>query len=117
MLRDLGERTERAALDAELANSERFAEALSSRLVGLQTGMRGAAGKVPIDDLGNTDALISYLDQNVVLRSMFDNVFIAAPNGGLLVGADENGIRASKINAADRPYFRKTLDDGRSVIS
>ena len=40
VLHDIGERTQRAALDAEQANSERFADVLSSRLVGLQTSMR-----------------------------------------------------------------------------
>ena len=118
VLRDIGERTQRAALDAELANSERFADVLSSRLVALQTSMRGAVTKLPIDDLDDTDALISFLDQNVVLRTMFDEVFISASDGRLLVGANEKGFRSStRINTADRPYFRKTLEDGRPVIS
>lgn len=117
VLRDVGERTQRATLDAELANSERFADVLSSRLVALQTGMRSAASRLPIDDLGNTDALISYLEHNVVLRSMFDNVFIAAPNGQVLVGADQSGIHSSAISTADRPYFLRTVKEGRPVIS
>lgn len=118
VLRDIGERTQRATLDAELANSERFADVLSSRLVALQTSMRSAVAKLPLDDLDNTDALISFLDQNVVLRTMFDDVFIAAADGRLLVGANEKGIRPSTIlSTADRPYFRKTLEDGRPVIS
>ena len=118
VLRDIGERTQQAALDAELANSERFADVLSSSLVALQKGMRSAATKLPIDELGNTDALIHFLDQNVVLRTMFDDVYIASPNGRLLVGANEKGIRATvTLSAGDRPYFRKTLEDGRPVIS
>ena len=64
VLRDIGERTQGAALDAELANSERLADALSSRFVALQTSMRSAATKLPVNDLGNTDALIGYSEQN-----------------------------------------------------
>ena len=64
VLRDIGERTQGAALDAELANSERFADALSSRFVALQTSMSHAMTKLPVNDLGNTDALIGYLEQN-----------------------------------------------------
>ena len=45
VLHDFGERTQRAALDAEQANSERFADVLFSRLVGLQTSMRSAVTK------------------------------------------------------------------------
>ena len=71
VLRDIGERTQGAALDAELANSERFADARSYRFVALQTSMRNAATKLPVSDLGNTDALIGYPEQNIVLRSRF----------------------------------------------
>jgi diguanylate cyclase len=117
VLRDVGNRTQRAALDAELANSERFAEILSSRLISLQTSMRSAASGLPLDDVANPDALIGYLDHSVVLRSSFDNVFIAAPDGQLLAAADDKGIRRSTISVSDRPYFRKTLEEGRPVVS
>ena len=92
VLHDFGERTQRAALDAELLNSERFADVLSSRLVGLQTSMRSAVTHLSIDDLDDTDALISFLDQNVVLRTMLGDVFISASDGRLLVDANEKGM-------------------------
>ena len=47
---------------------------------------------MPIDDLDDTDALISFLDQNVVLRTMLDEVFISASDGRLLVDANKKGM-------------------------
>jgi diguanylate cyclase len=117
VLRDVSARSQRAVLDAELANAERFGSILSARLIGLQNNMRVAASRLPVGALGNNEALIAFLEQNVVLRSLFDNVFIALPDGRLLVGADEKGIRSSKINTGDRTYFRRTLEEKRPIIS
>ena len=117
VVRDMGQRGQRAVLDAEAASAERFAGVLSTRLVELQTSMRSAATQLPVAQLDDADALIAFLERNAVLRGMFDNVFIATPSGMLLVGADVNGIRRSSIDTSDRPYFRRTLEEARSVIS
>jgi diguanylate cyclase (GGDEF)-like protein/PAS domain S-box-containing protein len=117
VMRDMEQRSQRAALDTELADAERLAGVLSSRLISLQTSIRSASTRLPADDLANIPALIAFLDDQIVLRSLFESVFIATPSGRLLVAADEKGIRESRVNAADRPYFRRTLEERRPVIS
>jgi len=117
VLRDMGERTERAILDTQLGDAERLASVLSSRLVSLQLGMRSAAAGIPIDALDDPQAVIDFLQNRLVLRTQFDSIFVAAPDGRLLAIADAKGIRDPGINVADRAYFRKTLDEARPPAS
>ncbi len=117
VLRDLGDRTERAILDAQLGDAERLASVLSSRLVSLQLGMRSAAAGIPVDALDDPQAAIDFLQNSLVLRTQFDSIFIAVPDGRLLAIADSKGIRDPGISVADRAYFRKTLEEARSVVS
>ncbi len=117
VLRDMGERTERAILDTQLGDAERLASVLSSRLVSLQLGMRSAAAGIPIDALDDPQAVIDFLQNRLVLRTQFDSIFVAAPDGRLLAIADAKGIRDPGINVADRAYFRKTLDEARPMVS
>jgi diguanylate cyclase (GGDEF)-like protein/PAS domain S-box-containing protein len=117
VLRDMGERTERAILDTQIGDAERLASVLSSRLVSLQLGMRSASAEVPIDALDDPHAVITFLQNRVVLRTQFDSIFVAAPDGRLLALADSKGIRDPGINVADRAYFKQTLEQARPVVS
>lgn len=117
VLRDVGLRTERAVLDAQLGDAERLAMVLSSRLVSLQTGMRSASSRVPIAHLDDLQAVIAFLENSVVLRTLVDTAFVATTDGRLLALADSTGVRIPDITVADRAYFKKTLAEGRPVIS
>ena len=117
VLRDMGERTERAILDTQIGDAERLAGVLSSRLVTLQLGMRSAAAAIPLDALDDPQAVIDFLQNRRVLRTQFDSIFVAAPDGRLLAIADSKGIRDPGITVADRAYFRKTLEEARPMVS
>ncbi len=117
VLRDMGHRSERAVLDTQLGDAQRLANVLSSRLVSLQTSMRSAAAGLPVNDLEDPSAVFAFLDNGAVLRSLFDSVTVTAPDGRLLALADAKGVRAPNINAADRAYFKRTMEEARPVIS
>ena len=76
VLRSMEDRVQRTALDAELANAERIAVVLSAKLVSLQNSMRSATGQLPIDRLSDVPAMHAWLEREVVLRGMFDSVFV-----------------------------------------
>jgi diguanylate cyclase (GGDEF)-like protein/PAS domain S-box-containing protein len=117
VLRAMEQRSQRAALDAELANAERIAVVLSSKLVSMQNVMRDASVRLPATRLDEPGALTSYLADQYVLRGMFDSVLIASGDGMLLAAADEHGVRAERIDSRDRAYFRRTILERRPVIS
>jgi hypothetical protein len=116
VLRDMGERIERAILDTQIGDAERLASVLSSRLVSLQLGMRGASTEIPIDALDDPPAVIAFLQNRLVLKTQFDSIFVAAPDGRLLAIADSKGVRDPGINVADRAY-KQTLERARPVVS
>ncbi len=117
VLRDVGHRTERAVLDAQLGDAERLARVLSSSLVSLQSSLRSASTQVPIERLDSSTQALAYVENALVLRTLFDSLFIADIGGRLLAFADAKGAHIPNINAADRAYFKKTLAEGRPVIS
>jgi diguanylate cyclase (GGDEF)-like protein/PAS domain S-box-containing protein len=121
VLRDMEQRSQRAVLGSESANAERYAALLSARLVGLQTSLRAAATHVPPALLHDENALARLVESSAVLRAMFDSVFVLSADGHVLVNADANGVHPgsfySNPSAADRSYFKLTLQRRRSVIS
>jgi diguanylate cyclase (GGDEF)-like protein/PAS domain S-box-containing protein len=118
VLRPVEERTQRAALDAELANAERIAVVLSAKLVALQTSMRSAAAQLPADRLDDVPALHAWLLREGVLRGMFDSVFVvAASDARMRVGSDAKGVHDWSVATGDRAYVQRTLRERRPVIS
>ena len=117
VLRAMEQRTQRAVLDSELANAERIAVVLSSKLVSLQKAMRAASAQVPVDRLGDFAAVADYLEQQAALRSLFDNVYVASAEGQLLAVADNDGVHPLHIDASDRAYMQRTRKERRAVIS
>jgi diguanylate cyclase (GGDEF)-like protein/PAS domain S-box-containing protein len=117
VLRAMEQRSQRAVLDSELANAERTAVVLSSRLVALQKAMRSASGWLPLDRLDQPPALKRFLDEQSVLRSLFDTVFVASAQGTLLAVDEGAGARPLHIDASDRSYIRRTQRERRPVIS
>jgi diguanylate cyclase (GGDEF)-like protein/PAS domain S-box-containing protein len=117
VLRAMEQRSQRAALDSELANAERLAVVLSTKLVSLQNAMRQSSARLPANRLADGAALRAYLEDQIVLRSMFDSVFVASPEGRLLAVAENGGVRPLQIDASDRSYIRRTRKERRPVIS
>jgi diguanylate cyclase (GGDEF)-like protein/PAS domain S-box-containing protein len=117
VLRAMEQRTQRAVLDSEVANAERIAVVLSSKLVSLQKAMRAASTQVPVDHLDEPAVLTTFLERHTTLRSLFDTIYIASSDGVLLAVAEEDGVRPLHIDASDRAYMRRTQEERRAVIS
>ena len=117
VFRSLEQRSERAILDSEVSDAQRLANVLSSRVVSLQISLRRAAFGLPVDDLEDPKALLAFLEQRAVLRSLFDSFSVCAGDGRVLASADDGGARLGNVSLADRPYFRRTLDEKRSIVS
>ena len=117
VLRAMEQRSQRAVLDSEIANVERIAMVMSAKIVSLQKALRAASSQLPVDRLSSPAAVTAYLQDQRVLGSLFDSVFVADANLQL-IGVAENGtVRATHIDASDRAYIRRTVHDRRPVIS
>ena len=101
----------------ELSASVRTAHELSRSVVEMQRGLSLVAQQLDAETLRSEPALIRFLAGKPVLRSLFSNVFVAALDGTILAVADEQGLRRPDYNVADRDYFKRTLAEGRAMIS
>ncbi|MEO5688033.1 MAG: diguanylate cyclase [Burkholderiaceae bacterium] len=117
VLRAMEQRSQRAVLDSEISNAERIAMVLSAKIVSLQRALRAASAQMPIDRLDQPEAVTAYLDDQQVLRSLFDSVFIANADLQLIGVAENGGVRNTRIDASDRAYVRRTVRERRAVIS
>ena len=117
VLRAMEQRSQRAVLDSEVANAERIGLVLSAKIVSLQKALRAASAQVPVERLGRPEAVSSFLEQQNVLRSLFDSVFVADARLHLIAVAEDGGVRTTDIDASDRSYIRRTAHDRRPVIS
>jgi diguanylate cyclase (GGDEF)-like protein/PAS domain S-box-containing protein len=117
VLQAMEKRSQRAVLDSEIANAERIAIVLSAKIVSLQKALRAASTQMPVDRLARPAAVTAYLDDQQVLRSLFDSVFVANADLHLIAVAENGGVRTTDIDASDRAYIRRTVRDRRPVIS
>ena len=117
VLRAMEQRSQRAVLDSEIATAERIGLVLSAKIVSLQKSLRAASEQVPVDHLDKPAAVTAYLDDQRVLRSLFDSVIVADARLHLIAVAENGGVRTTDIDASDRAYIRRTVRDRRPVIS
>ena len=114
-------RAERDTLTAqrqrELGESVRMASVLSRRVVELQRALQVVAAQLDEATLADDAALERFIKSKPVLRSLFANIYVATPNGQMRVYADGSGMRRPNVNIADRDYFRRTLAEGRPIVS
>jgi diguanylate cyclase (GGDEF)-like protein/PAS domain S-box-containing protein len=117
VLEAMEQRSQRAVLDSEVANAERIGLVMSARIVSLQRALRAASAQLPTDRLADPAAVRDYLDNQQVLRSLFDSVFVADARLQLIAVAEDGNVRATHIDASDRAYVRRTVHERRAVIS
>ena len=117
VLQQMEQRTQRAVLDSEIANAERIGLVLSAKIVSLQRSLRAASAQVPVEHLDQPAAVTAYLDDQKVLRSLFDSVFIADARLHLVAVAENGGVRMTDIDASDRAYIQHTVHARRPMIS
>jgi len=110
-------RSEQTVLDIEGGTAERMAQAMSRRVVMLQSALRAAA--VPLRQLHqpSPQALRAYLASRRVLMTLFANVFIALPDGTVVAWSDGGEVREIGLSIADRPHFKRTLAENVPVVS
>lgn len=114
-------RAERDTLTAqrqrELGESVRMASVLSRRVVELQRALQVVAAQLDEATLADDAALERFIKSKPVLRGLFANVYVATPDGQMRLFADETGMRRPNLNISDRDYFRRTLAEGRPIVS
>jgi diguanylate cyclase (GGDEF)-like protein/PAS domain S-box-containing protein len=117
VLRAMEQRGQRAVLDAEVANVERIAMVLSTKIVSLQKSLRTASIQLPVARLAQPAAVVAFLDDQKVLRSLFDSVFVVDARLHLIAVAENGAARSIDIDASDRAYLQRTVRERREVIS
>ena len=101
----------------ELGASVRTARELSRSMVEMQRALYLSARQLDAERVGSAPALMRFMKDKPLLRSMFSNVFVAGLDGKLIVVADDKGLSRPDYSVADRDYFKRTLAEGRAMIS
>ncbi len=116
-LRLIDERVKEAVLDTEAAQMRLTARIVSGRLLTRQLALRQVANGFDAQRLHDSAALVEWLGQQRALLTLFDSIFVAAPDGRLLAYMDVRELKPIDLNVADRPYFQRTLAERVPQIS
>ncbi|MES2957524.1 MAG: diguanylate cyclase [Pseudomonadota bacterium] len=116
-LRSLDDYDEQLALDLSLAQTRKMAKLISARLVSLQLSLRSAAEGLDVQRPIDTTAALAFLRERRELKSQFDTLYLALPDGRMLAFRDEKGVRTPQFDIADRPYFQQTMAQQRPIVS
>jgi diguanylate cyclase (GGDEF)-like protein/PAS domain S-box-containing protein len=117
MVRHAERDTLMAQRELELGEATRMAGLLSHRVVELQRALQAAAPVLTTEALADPARLAALLEGMPVLRGMFSNVFVAGADGQMKVYFDAAGMRWPALNLFDRGYFRRTVAEGRPIVS
>ncbi|WP_295641792.1 diguanylate cyclase [uncultured Methylibium sp.] len=109
--------TLRAERQRELSESVRMATILSRRAVSLQRALRSVATQLDPATVADPEALARFLVGKPIIGDMFSGLFVADPDGRVLVRVDGTTAQRPALHIGDRPYFRRTIDEGRALIS
>lgn len=116
-LRLIDERVNEAVLDTEAAQMQLTARIVAGRLLTRQLALRQVANGFEMQRLHDSAALLEWLGRQRALLTLFDSLFVVAPDGRLLAYMDARQLRPMELNIADRPYFRRTLAERVPIIS
>ena len=101
----------------ELSASVRTASQLSRVMVEMQRALSVVANQLDFATVSSPDALSRFIKGKPVLRSLFSNVFVTGVDGEIIMVADEKGLRDPDYSISDREYFKRTVSEGRALIS
>ena len=101
----------------ELNETVRTAALLSQRVVDLQRALQAGSTLLDPQTLADPERLAAFMKSQSVLRGLFASLFVASADGHLRLLADDEGVRSTTINLADREYFRRTLTEQRAIVS
>jgi len=116
-LRLIDERVNEAVLDTEAAQMQLTARIVAGRLLTRQLALRQVANGFEMQRLHDSAALLEWLGRQRALLTLFDSLFVVAPDGRLLAYMDARQLSPMELNIADRPYFRQTLAARVPLIS
>ena len=109
--------TLRAERQREVSEASRTAALLSRRVVELQRALQVVAFRLDPSTVMDDEALGRFLESQPVLRSLYSSLFVATAQGELRIAADESGVRRPTLDLSEREYFRRTLREGRAIVS
>ena len=90
---------------------------IGRRVAEMQRALRVVTGQIEPAMVGDPRRMAQFFEQQPVLREMFANVFAARPDGQVVVVVDSAGPRHPNLSVADRGYFRRTVAEGRALVS
>ncbi|MBC7717935.1 MAG: diguanylate cyclase [Pseudorhodobacter sp.] len=108
---------ERLLLRQDAEDRERSAALLSTKIQMLETVLKAVTRRVEPRLLDNPEALIQYLRDKPAIDALFDSVFVARPNGEIVVRLQQGVVDAAPPNVRDRDYFQRVLRTSTSVVS
>lgn len=109
--------TLRAERQREINEASHTAALLSRRVVELQRALQIVALTLDPATLMDDEALAHFIKGQPVLRSLYSNLFIATAQGEMRLFADDEGIQYPRLDLSERGYFRRTLQEGHSIVS
>ena len=108
---------QRLLLQQDADDRERTAALLNTKIEMLDTALKAVGNRVTPSLLDNADALTGFLRDKPVLEALFDSVFVALPNGNIIVRFHRGVVDPSVANVRDRDYFQRVLKSGSSYVS
>lgn len=101
----------------ELSESVRTAALLARNVIQLQRALESVADVLDEETLRDPARLKLFLQSKPVLRNLFANLYVATNDGQVLLSVDNDGKARVVMNLQERAYFRKTLAEGRALVS
>ena len=108
---------QRMLLRQDSDDRERTAALLSTKIQLLDTALKALAHRVTQQQLDNPEALTPFLRDKPVAEALFDSMFVALPDGNIVVRLQRGVIDPAAPNVRDREYFQRVLKTGSSVVS
>ena len=108
---------QRLLLRQDADDRERTAALLDTKIQMLDTALKAVGNRVTPSLLDNADALTGFLRDKPVLEALFDSVFVALPDGNIIVRFQRGVVDPSAPNVRDRDYFQRVLKSGSSYVS
>ncbi len=93
----------------------RLADELDDKLETARSGLIAVARVIPREMLDNEGELEKNLAQRQILRMHFDDLFVLAHDGEVIVDLPPLGRR--HVNSADQEYFQRTFATREAIIS
>ncbi len=106
----------RVLSDQQFSLVTRVAEELDNKLENSKAFLTGNAEFFPPGLLNSPTKIREYLVMRPGLRSIFDDILVFAPDGGLIADFPELPAR-QKVNAGDRAFFQRVLATRKFALS